>query len=96
MFWAIETGPTRSRMRAWKTTSRGVSSRSQIHREGEAQSWLQTKARAELEAEIDDLKDENTELQDQLDTIADIVAPADEDEDDGDGGTDDEEEEDAD
>jgi hypothetical protein len=39
------------------------------------------KSKAELEAEIDDLKDENAELQDQLDTIADIVAPADEDED---------------
>lgn len=45
-----------------------------------------TKSKAELEAEIDDLKDENAELQDQLDTIADIVAPADEDEEqDGDG-----------
>jgi hypothetical protein len=43
-----------------------------------------TKSKAELEAEIDDLKDENAELQDQLDTIADIVAPADEDEDDDD------------
>jgi hypothetical protein len=40
------------------------------------------KIKAELEAEIDDLKDENAELQNQLDTIADIVAPADEDEDD--------------
>jgi hypothetical protein len=40
------------------------------------------KSKAELEAEIDDLKDENAELQDQLDTIADIVAPADEEEDD--------------
>ena len=50
------------------------------------------KSKAELEAEIDDLKDENAELQDQLDTIADIVAPADEDEDengDGDGEEDD-------
>jgi hypothetical protein len=43
-----------------------------------------TKSKAELEAEIDDLKDENAELQDQLDTIADIVAPADEDGDDDD------------
>jgi len=48
-----------------------------------------TKSKADLEAEIDDLKDENAELQDQLDTIADIVAPADEDD-----GADDEEEED--
>jgi hypothetical protein len=47
-----------------------------------------TKSKADLEAEIDDLKDENAELQDQLDTIADIVAPADEDgdDDDDDGG----------
>ena len=45
-----------------------------------------TKSKAELEAEIDDLKDENAELQDQLDTIADIVAPADDDEDDDDDG----------
>ena len=49
------------------------------------------KSKAELEAEIDDLKDENAELQDQLDTIADIVAPADEGEY---GDADDEEEED--
>jgi hypothetical protein len=48
-----------------------------------------TKSKAELEPEIDDLKDENAELQDQLDTIADIVAPADEDD-----GADDEEEDD--
>jgi hypothetical protein len=34
-----------------------------------------TKSRAELEAEIYDLKYENAELQDQLATIADIVAP---------------------
>jgi hypothetical protein len=40
-----------------------------------------TKSKAELEAEIADLKDENEELQDQLDAIADIVVPADEDED---------------
>src|SRR5215831_7921357 len=41
-----------------------------------------TKSKADLEAEIEDLKDENEELQDQLDTIADIVAPEDEDDDD--------------
>ena len=45
-----------------------------------------TKSKADLQAEIADLKEENEELQDQLDTIADIVAPADEDEDEnGDG-----------
>ena len=47
-----------------------------------------SKSKAELEAENGDLKDENAELQDQLDTIADIVAPADED------GTGDDEDED--
>ena len=40
-----------------------------------------TKTREELQDEIDGLKAENQELQDQLDSIADIVAPADEDED---------------
>jgi hypothetical protein len=49
-----------------------------------------TKSKADLEAEIDDLKEENEELQDQLDTIADIVAPADEDEDDNGDGDDEE------
>ena len=49
-----------------------------------------TKSKAELEAEIADLQDENQELQEQLDTIADIVAPAD-DEDDNDTGDDEEE-----
>jgi hypothetical protein len=55
-----------------------------------------TKSKAELEAEIDDLKDENAELQDQLDTIADIVAPADEDgdDDDDDGGNGDDDDQD--
>jgi hypothetical protein len=55
-----------------------------------------TKSKAELEAEIDDLRDENAELQDQLDTIADIVAPADEDEDDDndDGGNGDDDDQD--
>jgi hypothetical protein len=53
-----------------------------------------TKSKAELEAEIDDLKDENAELQDQLDTIADIVAPADEEVDDD--GDDEEEDDDQD
>jgi hypothetical protein len=52
------------------------------------------KSKAELEAEIDDLKDENAELQDQLDTIADIVASADEEEEDDNRDADDEEEED--
>jgi hypothetical protein len=45
-----------------------------------------TKSKAELEAEIADLKDENEELQDQLDTIADIAGGDEEEEDDGDGG----------
>ena len=55
-----------------------------------------TKSKAELEAEIDDLKDENAELQDQLDTIADIVAPADDDgdDDDDDGGNGDDDDQD--
>ena len=48
------------------------------------------KTKAELEAEISDLQDENQDLQDQLDAIADIVAPADEDDDgNGDGDDDD-------
>ena len=38
------------------------------------------KTKAELEAEISDLQEENSELQDQLDAVADIVSP-DEDED---------------
>lgn len=44
------------------------------------------KSKAELEAENADLRDENQELQDQLDTIADIVAPPDDDDDDDDNG----------
>ena len=36
-----------------------------------------TKTRADLEAEIDELQQENQDLQDQLDAVADIVAPAD-------------------
>src|SRR5713101_3350310 len=31
-FWAIPTGPTRSRMRAWRITPNGGKSKSQIHR----------------------------------------------------------------
>ena len=38
----------------------------------------------DLEDRVDELEQENAELQDQLDTIADIVAPADEDEDEDD------------
>jgi hypothetical protein len=53
-----------------------------------------SKSKAELEAENADLKDENAELQDQLDSIADIVAPADEDGDEGANGDGDDEEED--
>jgi len=51
-----------------------------------------TKSKAELEAENSDLCDKNEDLKDQLDAIADIVAPADEDE--NDGEDDDEEEDD--
>src|SRR5215831_6049541 len=40
------------------------------------------KSRADLEAEISDLQEENQELQDQLDDIADIVSPDEEEEDD--------------
>lgn len=56
-----------------------------------------TKSKAELESEITDLKEENEELQDQLDSIADIVSPSDEDEheDEDDADGDDEEEDDA-
>jgi hypothetical protein len=50
------------------------------------------KSKAELEAEVADLQDENQELQDQLDTIADIVAPPDEE--DEDDNTDEDEEDD--
>jgi hypothetical protein len=42
------------------------------------------KTKAELEAEIGDLQEENQQLQDQLDAVADIVSPDDEDEDDDD------------
>jgi hypothetical protein len=47
------------------------------------------KTKADLEQEISDLQVENQELQDQLDAVADIVAP-----DDDDGGIDEEGEED--
>ena len=47
------------------------------------------KTKAELEAEIADLQDENQELQDQLDAIADIVSPDDGNGDDDDNGDDD-------
>ena len=44
----------------------------------------QGKTKAELESEIADLQEENQELQDQLDAVADIVSPDDGDEDDDD------------
>lgn len=55
-----------------------------------------TKTKADLESEIADLQGENQELQDQLDAVADIVAPADEDDDDetGDDASDDDDDED--
>jgi hypothetical protein len=53
-----------------------------------------TKSKAELEAENADLRDENEELQSQLDSIADIVAPEDDEEDDDQNGTGDDDEED--
>lgn len=53
------------------------------------------KTKEELQDEIDDLKAENEDLQDQLDSIADIVAPAEEDDDYGDEDDEDEEEDDA-
>jgi hypothetical protein len=43
-----------------------------------------SKTNADLEAQIADLQEENQDLQDQLDAIADIVAPTDEDEDEDD------------
>ena len=55
------------------------------------------KTKAELEAEIADLQEENQALQDQLDAVADIVNPDDEEEEDDDpdeDGEDDEEEDD--
>jgi hypothetical protein len=52
-----------------------------------------TKTKADLEAELSDLQDENKELRDQLDVIADIVAPADDDEDEDDNDDDDDGEE---
>ena len=52
------------------------------------------KSKAELEAEIEDLKDENEELQDQLDAIADIAAPEDEEDEDDNVEDDDVEEDD--
>lgn len=48
-----------------------------------------TKTKADLEAEIADLQEENQELQGQLDAVADIVAPVDEDEDEDDDNGDD-------
>jgi hypothetical protein len=53
-----------------------------------------TKTKAELEAQIADLQDENQELQDQRDAIADIVAPEEEDYEDDQGGTADDDEQD--
>lgn len=53
-----------------------------------------TKSKAELEAENADLRDENQKLQDQLDAVADIVAPEDEGDDDDQNGAGDDEEED--
>jgi Skp family chaperone for outer membrane proteins len=53
------------------------------------------RTKAELEAEVSDLQNENQELQDQLDAIADIVRPDDasgEEEADEDGDQEDEEE----
>ena len=49
----------------------------------------QGKTKAELEAEIADLQEENQELQDQLDAVADIVSPDDGDEDEDETGDDD-------
>jgi hypothetical protein len=51
-----------------------------------------TKSKAELEAENVDLRDENQELQDQLDAVADIVAP--DGDDDGQNGDPDDDDED--
>jgi hypothetical protein len=52
-----------------------------------------SKTKAQLEDRIDELEQENQDLQDQLDAVADIVAPADddldEDDDDADDGDDD-------
>ena len=46
------------------------------------------KTKAELEDRIGELEQENQELQDQLDAVADIVAPADDDEDEEDDDSD--------
>jgi hypothetical protein len=50
---------------------------------------VMAKTKAELEAEIADLREENDQLQDALDAIADIVGGDDSDDDDGDGEDDD-------
>jgi hypothetical protein len=47
------------------------------------------KTKADLEHEIANLQEENQELQDQLDAVADIVAPHDDDDDSGDDDEDD-------
>jgi cell division protein FtsB len=66
-------------MKASKTMPREKRSLWQI--QGEKKNMARrVKTREELQEEIDDLKGENQGLQDQLDSIADIVAPADEDE----------------
>lgn len=48
-----------------------------------------TQTKADLQQQIDDLQGENQDLQDQLDAIADIVAPADDDDQDDGNGDDD-------
>ena len=52
-------------------------------------SMARGKTKADLEHEIANLQEENQELQDQLDAVADIVAPHDDDDDSGDDDEDD-------
>jgi hypothetical protein len=57
-------------------------------------SMARGRTKADLEQEIANLQEENQELQDQLDAVADIVAPDDDDDDTGDGDDDDEDDDD--
>jgi hypothetical protein len=49
-----------------------------------------TKSKAELEQEIEDLQQENEELRDQLDAVADIVSPGEDEDEDEDADEEDE------
>jgi hypothetical protein len=61
---------------------------SKIHRR--STTTMARKTYAELQEEVKDLKEENSDLSDRLDTILDIVSPQDDDEDEDDEDEDDE------